>query len=134
MLTINVGIKMLVDTSPLTWEESCALQICNKCPKLNVTLPIEAMRIEVIYSVWDKKEEMMLRKGSMVVKEVYGLQTKVKSLQELMDEISQEMPSIKRHVYVANKQWYAHKHIRQVMTENTLLTVEDYQMNIVLES
>ena len=43
------------------------------------------------------------------------------------------MPLIKRHVFTANKQWDAHKRIRQNLPTDALLTVEDYQINNALE-
>ena len=78
---------------------------------------------------------MVKRKNQkdLVPKDVYGLVHKCKHLQDLIEEISADMPLIKRHVFTANKQWDAHKRIRQNLPTDALLTVEDYQINNALE-
>ena len=57
-----------------------------------------------------------------------------KSWTELLQEILTDMPSVKLHILTTNKHVRLISIIRQIMTADTLALIEDYQMNINIQS
>lgn len=57
-----------------------------------------------------------------------------KSWTELLQEILTDMPSVKLHILTTSKHVRLISIIRQIMTADTLALIEDYQMNINIQS
>ena len=119
---------------PLSWHEDCATGECCDCPTINVDIDKKKLTKEVTICQWrSNKQKVKDRDGNMKEKNVFTLHPETIPLKEVIDRLQERLPSIRKHVYIAHSQWNAHKVYRENLDESSVITVEDYQMNIEVE-
>ena len=55
------------------------------------------------------------------------------NLEDVVSTFVGGLGKLKRHIFIAHKQWNAHATARNSLTVNSLITIEDYQRNIEVE-
>ena len=66
-------------------------------------------------------------------KKVFGLFPITTTVEAVASTFLGSLGKLKRHIYIAHKQWDAHASARKSLTVNSLITIEDYQRNIEVE-
>ena len=66
-------------------------------------------------------------------KKVFSLYPEELTLQTAIDKLRNCLPKLCNHIYTAHRQWQAHSLLRNNLDESSVITVEDYQMNIEVE-
>ena len=122
-------------TSPLSWDKLCIGGKCKSCPtKLGLEIPEHAQHRIVKYAQWKqvKKTYEKEKDGNVVTteKSVFDLITEECTLKEATSRIASGMSKLKLHLYTAYAQWNAHETLREALDTSTIITIEDYQMNL----
>ena len=117
---------------PLSWTKECAVSECESCPVLNVDIDDAQLSSPINLSQWrSKKQDKKDKKtGEMVTKYVFALYPESMTLKETIIRLQESLPAVRKHVYTSHCQWHAHKTYRENLDESSIITVEDYQMNI----
>ena len=121
---------------PTSWVESCVLGSCKSCPQLGVTYPTELGVKEVKFSTWESrkvkitKTNQKTKKVCTYDKTVFTLFPKTLSLDQCIEQLKSMIPNLKVHIYTAHKQWKAHEILRSNLVPGSIITIEDYQMNL----
>lgn len=110
-------------SDPLTWREDCAMRTCKNCPNIATEDPLLGEKT-IMFSQWGL--EWSDEKG----KKVYGLNPRSKTVNATLLNLSESLPALCKHIYVAHHQWQAHKSARENLQEGSVITVEDYQQNL----
>ena len=55
------------------------------------------------------------------------------TMQEVVDKLKEKVPGLKGHIYRATNQWRCCKADIENIQPGTVLTIEDYQMNLVVQ-
>ena len=88
----------------------------------------------VEYGKWQAKKQLVKnREGKTVSKDVYAIYKETETFKSALEHLQELIPDICTHIYVAHQQWSGHKSMWLSLDENSVITVEDYQMNIELE-
>ena len=121
----------------LTWNEQCASGDCKLCPNLVLSLPEPLHNLDIEYAQWVSKKVKVdtvdktdkINKVDKYIFDLYQVKTTLKNAVEKLNEM---MTPLRMHIYTAHRQWNAHDHARLALDSTTLITVEDYQMNLKL--
>ena len=121
---------------PISWVDSCILSKCKHCPALEIVYPSELGVKEVKFTMWERQKVMVTKtnnktkKVSTFEKKVFTLYPKTLSLDESVEKLMSILPNLKLHIYTAHKQWKAHEILRSNLVPGSIITIEDYQMNL----
>ena len=119
---------------PLTWNAACATRECNTCPELEIIVDAKLKSTNTTIHQWKTQaQKVKNKKGEWIEKKVYSLYPIEMTLQEAIDELRESLPKLCKHIYTAHRQWHAHSTLRTNLDESSVITVEDYQMNIEVE-
>ena len=142
--------ESVVINDPLTWKKECAFGDCKDCKTLKLYIPENIKKVEVTYSSWqvgEKVQEVKTKKGKkqtqdntqsvdggkeVTAKKVYGL-FNITTVEDVATTFLKSLPRLKRHIFIAHNQWDAHSKVRENLTVDSLITIEDYQRNIEVE-
>ena len=122
-------------SKPLSWKSDCVRGTCKNCPdKLPLSLPTGIQNVEVKYSQWrsEKKTYTKEKKGKVVSieKSVFSLYPETCSVQDALLKLEKMCKPLRLHIYTAHRQWNAHNQFRENLDMFTIITIEDYQMNL----
>ena len=121
---------------PISWVESCVLGSCSLCPKLDITYPPELGQKEVKFSTWESrkikitKTNQKTKKVCSFEKSVFSLYSQTIPLDQCIEQLKSMIPNLRLHIYTAHKQWKAHEILRSNLVPGSIITIEDYQMNL----
>ena len=119
---------------PLTWNENCAMRRCEHCPDLTIADTDKISKKDVTFVQWEAKlQKVKNRKGEEVEKKVYALYSHTENCTSAIEKLKDMLKGLVTHVYIAHKQWNAHNNLCANLDLQSVITVEDYQMNIELE-
>ena len=87
---------------------------------------------DVTFVQWEAKlQKVKNRKGEEVEKKVYALYSHTENCISAIEKLKDMLKGLVTHVYIAHKQWNAHNNLRANLDLQSVITVEDYQMNTV---
>lgn len=116
---------------PLTWNKQCATGECDSCPRLEINVEEEKLSAQVPFCQWEsRKQNVKDRNGEMKEKYVFALYPYTMSMKDAIKMLEQNLPAVRKHVYTAHRQWHAHKVYRENLDESSMISIEDFQMNI----
>ena len=118
------------DIDPLTWNPACATCECNNCPEIKIEVPKEVQGAEIKFSQWETRTLKVRKKGKMVDKDVYSLYSQTTEFLTAISMLEKSLPKLRQHIFTAHKQWQAHSVLRENLDDSSVITVEDYQMNV----
>ena len=61
---------------------------------------------------------------------VFSLYPQTISLDQCIEQLKSMIPKLRLHIYTAHKQWKAHEILRSNLVPGSIITIEDYQMNL----
>ena len=73
------------------------------------------------------------KQGKWVEKNVFAVYHEEMTLEMAIESLKTSLANFYKLIYTANYQWYAHSTLRNNLNESSVITVEDYQMNIEVE-
>ena len=122
-------------SEPLTWVPDCVLNRCKSCPEFTVDIPDVMKQKEIRFSLWESRKVLVTKrdKDNNVVsrnKRVFSLYPFTETLENAVQRLKKMLPNLKRHISTAHRQWQAHDVLRNNMDLSTIITIEDYQMNL----
>ena len=122
-------------TLPLTWNTDCAKGTCKNCPnKLKLTLPDAVKKVNITFSQWRSEKRVYQKevKGKVVSieKSVFNLYPETLTTEDALIKLTEMCKPLRKHIYTSHKQWDAHEKARQNLDLNTIISIEDYQMNM----
>ena len=120
----------LITEDPKTWSIECLDSKCNRCPGLIIHLPKDVLKEPTVFSQWASKKQTVLIKGEQKEKYIFSLYTETSSLKEAIDRLNKMTNKLALHIYTAAKQWEAHVEARNHLDKESIITIEDYQMNL----
>ena len=109
---------------PLSWREDCVLGQCTNCPRYETECPADRLDDRVTVGLWGKQWDPIKKKDTN------NLHNMEMSLGELVDRFDSSLPKLRKHVYVAYHQWSACREAGANLKTDTILSIEDYQMNL----
>ena len=127
-------------TDPTLWNKDCVYGNCDQCPEPVVEVPTGKENILITYSQWTygvdeakkKRDEQMDKKKKNPGK-VFGLFKSTNTAASLVDILKKMLPKFQTHVYNAYCQWNAHAKSREMLDDESIITIEDYQQNMELD-
>ena len=128
-------LPTISSTQPTSWRIECVTNQCKDCPGLQVALPENLLRKSITFSMWESKKVKITKtdksnKTTTVEKHVFSLYPHTITVEEAMEKLKVLVKNLKWHIYTAHGQWSAHDVQRSCLDVNSIITVEDYQMNI----
>lgn len=122
-------------TEPVTWNTECVLSLCKECPKLSISVPDALKPKEIKFSLWETQEVLVTKRDKdnnvkSTKKRVFSLYPFKETLEVAIIRLTKMLPNLKRHISTSHKQWQAHDVLRSNMDLQSVITVEDYQMNL----
>ena len=118
---------MLVKNIDVKFSQWCS-------EKKTVMIEKKGKLTSVKFSQWcsEKKTVMIEKKGKLtsVEKSVFSLYPVNCKAQEALVMLQEMCKPLKLHIFTAHMQWHAHSEARQNLDLNTIISIEDYQMNI----
>ena len=84
-------------------------------------------------SVANKKTEIKNKQGRWVEKNVFALYPEEMTLEMAIESLKTSLPNLCKHIYTANYQWHACSTLQNHLNKSSVITVEDYQINIEVE-
>ena len=128
-------LPTISSTQPTSWRIECVTNQCKDCPGLQVALPENLLRKSITFSMWESKKVKITKtdksnKTTTVEKHVFSLYPHTITVEEAMEKLKVLVKNLKWHIYTAHRQWSAHDVQRSCLDVNSIITVEDYQMNI----
>ena len=121
------------DIDPLSWKEECAMGECQRCQTIKVNITKKLLDLEITFSQWETREQLVRKRGKMVKKNIFSLFSRTTTVGEARDLLVERLPKLRKHIYVAHQQWNAHATLRENLDKSSVITIEDYQMNITLK-
>ena len=61
---------------------------------------------------------------------MFSLYSQTISLDQCIEQLKSMLPNLRLHIYTAHKQWKAHEILRSSLVPGSIITIEDYQMNL----
>ena len=89
--------------SPITWQECCAVQECDKCPGFTLTCPREKEGVMVDLAQWENKF------CTIKQKKIHSLFSTSISIKDLVSKFNKELTKITGHIYRAARIWDTYK-------------------------
>ena len=132
----QLSLKIMCDdesqtVDPLSWNKNCATGECDNCPILNLNLEEERLSTQLSFCQWESRKELVKdASGEMVEKYIFALYPYTMSMKDTIDKLQQNLPAVRKHVYTPHCQWHAHKVYRENLDESSMITIEDFQMNV----
>ena len=121
----------VVTSDPLTWPVACIKRTCKDCSTIELDIVSnEVLNQTITFSQWQSKKQLVNIKGKQNVKYIYSLYTKRETLKVAINQLKINTSDLALHIYTAHRQWEAHSEARKKLCKNTIITVEDYQMNL----
>ena len=122
-------------TDPTTWIVKCVTNDCTECPGLRWSLPDNLLKHSISYSLWASKEMEVKKLDEnnepvTVTKTVFSLYPETETLEEALKRLRVMLIGLKWHIYTAHRQWTGHDVHRSNLDSESIITIEDYQMNI----
>ena len=122
-------------SDPTTWIVKCVANDCTECPGLRWNLPGSLLKHPISYSLWASKEVKVTKldennKPKTVTKSVFSLYPETETLEEALHRLKVKLVGLKWHIYTAHRQWTGHDVHRSNLNLESIITIEDYQMNI----
>ena len=111
-----------------TWSKACPLGSCDKCPKLIIKVPNKLTQKKVTVPQWEIRKSKTKKD-----KKVNSLWPVEMTMQEVVDKLKEKVPGLKGHIFRAANQWRCCKADIENIQPGTVLTIEDYQMNLVVQ-
>ena len=123
---------------PLICNVHCVKGICKHCPdKPKLTLPEAVKKVDIKFSQWRSEKRTVQKevKGKIVSveKSVFNLYPENLTAHDALTKLSQMCKPLRLHIFTAHKQWNAHEKAWQNLTVNSIISVEDYQMNMEVQ-
>jgi hypothetical protein len=115
------------------WKKDCAVGACTSCPDLLVYVDerIDASA-DLEFIQWRKDvSARTTKKGEK--KEVFALFKVTMKIEDAVEYLQELTPALKLHIYTAYNQWRAKKLAEESLKVDTILIVDDYQMNLTVE-
>ena len=109
---------------PLTWQEECAMGRCKRCPPFETPVPADRRDDPIQLALWGKRYDPVKKKDTV------NLHNYEMTLGELGERFDSSLPKLRKHVFVASAQWQACKESGENLKTETILSIEDYQMNL----
>ena len=116
-----------------TWDKSCALNTCEKCPSPAITVPQTISQKKVSVPQWETRVSTTKKDKKGNAKKVNSLWPVELTLQQAVDKLKGKVPALKAHIYRAANQWKCCKEDLENLEPGTVLTIEDFQMNIEVQ-
>ena len=66
-------------------------------------------------------------------KNVFSLYLYTESLEDVMKRLKNMLPNLKRNIATSHRQWHAHNALRNNLDLQSIITIEDYQQNLLVE-
>ena len=122
-------------TQPTTWRIDCVTNKCKGCPGLQVALPENLLRKSITFSMWESKKVKITKtdknnKTNAIEKSVFSLYPYTTTVEDAVEKLKVLAKTLTWHIYTSHRQWSAHDVQRSCLDANSIITVEDYQMNI----
>ena len=119
-----------VSLDPLTWSFECATGLCKECPALPLSVREGVdMSCTLVFTQWKKGPS-----GRASIKtSINSLFQVSMSISTAMETLKEQAVALKSHIFVAYNQWKAKKLAEENLDCDTLMLVEDYQMNLTVE-
>ena len=100
-----------------------------------IVLPDSLLTKSINFSLWESKKVDVTKvdkSGNPVTstKTVFSLYPWTLNIADVVDKLKKMINNLKWHIFTAHKQWNAHDVRRASLDLNSLITVEDYQMNV----
>ena len=120
---------------PLSWSDECVWGLCDRCPvDLPISVPEALRESEITYSLWKTKKRTMEKvvDGKIVTfeKSVFSLYPETCTVHKAIDLLQEMCNTVKLHIYTAHMQWNAHALARLNLELDSVISIEDYQMNM----
>lgn len=125
-------------SEPTTWKPNCATGKCKTCPVFRTECQAELLVKEVKFSLWESRKVNVTKTDKNNVtktteKYVFALYPYITTLGETIEKLKKMLTKLKTHIFTAHRQWSAHDHQRNNMDTSSIITIEDYQMNLTVE-
>ena len=116
-------------SEPTSWKKECVLGTCSSCPEFQTQCTESLLGKEVKFSLWESRK-VTIDKSSSSEKYVFALYPYIVSLKEAILKLDSMLLGLKTHIFTAHCQWSAHDNHRNNMSPSSIITIEDYQMNM----
>ena len=107
------------------------------CPGLKWDLPDSLLQQSISFSLWASKEmeitELDENNKSKTVKKQFSPFTKKQTVGEVLERLRVMVVGLKWHIYTAHRQWTGHDVHRTNLNSESIITIEDYQMNMEVD-
>ena len=118
---------------PPNWKKDCALGDCTSCPDLPVYIdPRIDTSTDLEFTQWRKDVSGRTTKTGEK-KEVFGLFKVTMKIEDAVEYLQELTTALKLHIYTAYNQWRAKKLAEESLKVDSILIVDDYQMNLTVE-
>lgn len=119
-----------IELDPLTWNDKCARGDCDGCNNIELNIAKSVHNLEITYSQWETRTQMVKKKGKMIEKNIYALYSSTTIMKDAIELLVNSLYKLRKHIYTAHQQWNAHAVLRENLDMSSTITIEDYQMNI----
>ena len=132
------AIHLMSVSEPVTWLPDCVLNQCKSCPEFTDTVPNAMKQKEIRFSWWESRMVLVTKrdKENKVVssnKRVFSLYPFTETLENPIPRLKKMLPNLKRHIATSHRQWEARDILRNNMDLSTVISIEDYQMNLEVQ-
>ena len=127
---------MVSFTEPTSWNIDCVMNKCSLCPGLEIAVPEDFENLSISYSLWETKMVEVTKvdvqnSPKTVKKSVFSLYTYTETVLEALRKLRLMVEEgLKWHIYTSHRQWTAHEVQRSNLDTESVITIEDYQMNM----
>ena len=133
--TTMCSSPVVSSSEPTIWVVKCATNKCTKCPGLKLNLPDDLLKESITYSLWASKVVDVTKvdednNPKVVKKTVFSLYPETKTVGDAVEQLREMMVGLRWHIYTAHRQWTGHDVHRSNLDEESIITIEDYQMNM----
>ena len=97
---------------------------CKRCPAFETPVPADRRDDPIQLALWGKRYDPVKKKDTV------NLHNYEMTLGELGERFDSSLPKLRKHVFVASAQWQACKESGENLKTETILSIEDYQMNL----
>ena len=118
---------------PPNWKKDCALGDCTSCPDLPIYVdPRIDTSTDLEFTQWRKDVSGRTTKTGER-KEVFALFKVTMKIEYAVEYLQELTPALKLHIYTAYNQWRAKKLAEESLKVDSILIVDNYQMNLTVE-
>ena len=101
---------------------------CQRCQTIKVNITKKLLDLEITFSQWETREQLVRKRGKMVKKNIFSLFSRTTTVGEARDLLVERLPKLRKHIYVAHQLWNAYATLRENLDESSVIAIEDYHL------